>query len=184
MHFKYLLNFIFLLPLIACDTTPKNEQETYSDEGIEKSMRPEEDYATNNNASIMAMADIIKPEDEDFSGKAYFTKKENEFTLTVILNNAETDTYQVYIIREGDCNNINLDKTDLNENSITKNVGSVKVLEDRTGRSEILLKEFPEIQENKILDYNILIAQTDGEIIGCGEIKKYVEEKNLSNAAN
>ena len=181
---KYLLTFIILFHFIACDTQPKNDQDNSINKEEKNTISPEANYDIGNNASIIAMADIIKPEDEEFSGKAYFTTIEDDFTLTVILNNAETNTYPVYLTKEGDCNNEKINIKDLKEESTDKNVGSVKVLNNGSGRSEILLNEFSKIQKEKIMDYNIIIAETDGEIIGCGEIKKYIEEKNLSNAAN
>lgn len=171
----YLILFILL---ISCDTTPATEQDDYkqTDEEVSEEISPDALASVNNKAAILAMANLQNKEDEDFSGKAYFTMHEDVFTLTLILNNADRGIYPVYLMKEASCDNpVIPGPQDIQEDDHVGNIGSIEVVVDGTGRNEITLREFENNPSEKITDYKILIVENDGGIVGCGDIKKYIE---------
>ena len=190
MKKNLLLLFFGILFLISCDTTPASEQDDYKQEDEQISQEDEERSeeiapgaldAINGGSSILAMANLQNPEDEEFSGKAYFTRKNDVFTLTLILNNADNGTYSVYLSKSADCEDFVIpsieEAEEADEGELAGNVGSVEVLVDGTARTEISLRSYNEKNQD-ITNYYIVIAGEDGSLIGCAPVQEYIEENN------
>lgn len=180
---KIVIPFLGIILFNSCDTTPASEQDGFErkNEQASEEISPNGLKAGGDKASIIAMADVKDPEDENFSGKAYFTLQEDIFTLTLILNNADPETYSIYLTENSNCDNPTTPGSERMDNEeYAGNVGSIKVMDDGTGRTEIILRQFSDSSTEEIKDYNILLAEPDGEIRGCGTVKKYIEQQNLS----